>query len=273
MSAARAMRFFGSELKLIIGRRRNQVGLVVLASIPIILAIVLRVNRPRGSGGPDFLSEITNNGFFVAVTALSLEMTLFLPLAIATLSGDAIAGEASQGTLRYLLTVPVHRTRLLLTKYAALVVGAVVAPLTVAVAGVLIGGLLFGLGPVTVLSGAQLSLPAALLRLLGIVGYLAVGLAALAAVGLFISTLTEQPVAVTLATAGVAMISWILDSVPQLEWLHPWLLVHGWPAYADLLREPVFWDNLGRGLLVDLAWLVIFGTAAWARFGGRDVTS
>jgi hypothetical protein len=112
---------------------------------------------PWPGRGPDFLSSITSNGLFVALTALTAEIAMFLPLAVAMLCGDAIAGEANQGTLRYLLTVPVTRTRLLFVKYASLVFGALWGVTLVAVTGVLVGAALFGVGPLTTLSGSQLS--------------------------------------------------------------------------------------------------------------------
>lgn len=269
----RSARLLWSELLLMGGRRRNQVGLLVLASIPILMAVAVRLSRPTSGHGPGFIAEITENGFFVAVSALSVMITFFLPLAVAALCGDAIAGEANQGTLRYLLTVPVHRTRLLLTKYASLIVGAFLAPLVVAAAGLLVGWMLFGMKPVRLLSGSEIPIGEGLWRLLLIVAYLGICLSALAAVGLFISTLTEQPIAATLATAGVVMISWILDTIPQLDWLHPWLIVHHWMASNDLLRDPMFLENIQRGLLLAAAYTVVFVSAAWARFAGKDITS
>ena len=73
-------------------------------------------------------------------------MALFLPLAVAVLSGDTIAGEANIGTLRYLLTVPVGRTRLLVVKYLSLVVGAFIGVVVVAGTGLVVGGALLGPG-------------------------------------------------------------------------------------------------------------------------------
>ncbi len=266
-------RLLRSELRLIAGRRRNQMGLLVLAAVPVVLAVAVKVTTPRAGRGPDFLSAITSNGLFVPLAALSVEIGLFLPLAVATLSGDAIAGEANQGTLRYLLTVPVDRTRLLAVKYASLCVGALWGVAVVAVAGAAIGIALFGTGSLITLSGTSIGFGEAVWRLLLVVLYLAAGLAALAAVGLFVSTLTEQPIAATIAVTIVAVLMWILDAVPQLEWLHPWLLVHEWPAFADLLRDPPFWDNIRRGLTVDAGYAVVFWLAAWARFAGKDITS
>jgi ABC-2 type transport system permease protein len=268
-------RLLRSELWLIFGRRRNWAGLVVLAAVPTLIAITVKISPPGGGGGggPNFFASITSNGLFVALAALTVELPLFLPLAVAAISADAVAGEANLGTLRYLLTVPVDRTRLLAVKYAAIVIFAVVATLLVAAVGAVLGLVLFGGGPVTMLSGTQLPFVPAVLRLLGVCVYIAVGLAALGAIGLFVSTLTEQPIGATVAVVMVNVLSFILDSIPQVSWLHPYLLTHYWMGYGDLLRDPVSWSGMRQGLLLSAAYALVFWTAAWARFSGRDVTS
>lgn len=269
-----AGRLLRSELLLIFGRRRNWAGLAVLAAIPIIIAVAVRVSEPSpGGGGPDFFASITGNGFFVALAALTISLPLFLPLAVATIAGDSIAGEANVGTLRYLLAVPVHRTRLLLVKYAAIVVFAFAAVLLVASVGLLAGLALFGGGPVTLLSGAQVSLAAALLRLLLVCAYIAAGLCALGAIGLFVSTLTEQPIGATVTVLIVTVASFVLGTIEQLAWLHPYLLTEHWMAFGDLLRQPFHAGQTGSGLVTAAAYIVVFWCAAWARFSGRDVTS
>lgn len=265
-------RFLRSELGLVLSRRRNQVGLLVLAVVPILLAVAVKVSAPSGGGGPDFLSLITGNGLFVAYAALTVEIAMFLPLAVALISGDAIAGEAHLGTLRYLLVVPVNRTRLLVVKYLSLCIGAFAAVALVALVGVIAGGVFFGHGPMTTLSGSQLGLGTSLLRLLVAVGYLTVGLCAFAAVGLFLSTLTEQPIAATIALLMIVIVSTILGSLPQLAWLHPWLITDHWTAILDLVRDPIAWDGLLRGLGLDAIYVVVFWLAAWARFTTKDIT-
>jgi ABC-2 type transport system permease protein len=268
--------FLLSELRLIAVRRRNQVGLAALATVPVVLAVAMKVatpDRPGRGQGPDFFAQILGNGFFVALAALGVELTLFLPIAVAMLAGDAVAGEANQGALRYLLTVPVDRTRLLAVKYAGIVVGAFVAPLTVAASGLVAGLLLFGGGDVTTLSGSQLPLATALLRLLLVCLYLGVCLSALGALGLFLSTLTEQPMGATVALTMLTVTSFVLGQIPQLDWLHPYLLTRHWQDFGELLRDPVSYGALVPGLLSAGAYIVVFLSAAWARFAGRDVTS
>jgi ABC-2 type transport system permease protein len=269
-------RFLWSELYLIFGRRRNWAGLAVLAAVPVLIAVSVRISGGASGGrgeGPDFFASITSNGLFVALAALGIEIALFLPIAVAAISADAIAGEMNLGTMRYLLAIPVQRTGLLVVKYTAVVIFTFAATLLVAVTGVVIGLALFGGGPVTLLSGDQIPLGAALVRLLLICAYIAVGLSALGAIGLFVSTLTEQPIGATIAIVMLSVGSFIADQIPQLAWLHPYLLTHGWTAFGDLLRNPMELSGIRAGLLSAAAYILVFTTAAWAQFSGRDVTS
>jgi ABC-2 type transport system permease protein len=275
-------RFLRSELVLIFGRRRNWAGLAVLAAVPLIIAIVTKIWPPGGSPGggpgeggegPNFFNDITSNGLFVALTALAAELPLFLPLAVASIAGDAVAGEANQGTLRYLLSVPVHRTRLVLVKYAGVVVFSFAAVLLVAVVGTVAGLVLFGGGDVLLVSGTMVGFGEGLLRLLAVCVYIAIGLSALGALGMFISTLTEQPIGATIATMILTITSFILDSIPRLDWLGPYLPTHYWMDFGELLRDPVSLSALRPGLFSAACYIVIFLTAAWAKFAGKDVSS
>lgn len=266
-------RFLRSELKIIFGRRRNIAGLGVLAAVPVILAVSVRVSSGSQGGGPDFISAITGNGLFVAFAALAVELPLFLPLAVSAISGDAVAGEANLGTLRYLLAIPAGRTRLLVIKYAAIVIFAAAATFLVALVGSIMGLALFGGGDMTLLSGTQTSLAGGLWRLVLSSLYLAAQFSALGAIGLFVSTLTEQPIGATIAIVLVNVMMFILDSMSQLDWLHPWLLTHWWTAFGDLLRDPIATESIQRGLITALVYASVFWLAAWARLSTKDISS
>jgi ABC-2 type transport system permease protein len=272
-SVRSSWRFLRSELGIIFGRRRNLAGMGVLAVVPIILAIAIRVESGAQGAGPDFIIGITGNGLFIAFAALILELPLFLPLAVSAISGDAVAGEANLGTLRYLLTIPAGRLRLLVVKYVAVVIFAFVATALVATVGTIMGLALFGAGDMTLLSGTQTSLADGLWRLLLSVLYLTVQLSALGAIGLFISTLTEQPIGATIAVLLVNVGMFILGQISQLAWLHPWLLTNWWPAIGDFVRDPIFFDNLQRGLITAAVYGGTFWLLAWARFSSKDITS
>ncbi|HJQ87129.1 MAG TPA: ABC transporter permease subunit [Propionibacteriaceae bacterium] len=266
-------RFLRSELKIIFGRRRNIAGMGVLAALPVILAVSIRLSSSGQGGGPDFISGIAGNGLFVAFAALALELPLFLPLAVSAISGDSVAGEANLGTLRYLLAIPAGRTRLLVIKYLAIVIFAFAATFLVALVGTIMGLALFGGGDMTLLSGAQTSIADGVWRLVLSSLYLAAQFSALGAIGLFVSTLTEQPIGATIAIVLVNVLMFILDSIAQLDWLHPWLLIHWWTAFGDLLRDPIATESIQRGLITAVVYAGTFWLAAWARLSTKDISS
>jgi ABC-2 type transport system permease protein len=167
----------------------------------------------------------------------------------------------------------VQRTRLLAVKYVALLIGTIVAVLLIAVVGVVLGFVLFGAGPVTLLSGTQVSTAVGLWRLLLVCGYMVICLAAFGAIGLFVSTLTEQPIGATIGVVGLAIISQILDSISQLSAIHEYLPTHYWLSFGDLLRDPIAIDDVMPGVISAVIYTAIFLTAAWARFGSKDITS
>ena len=269
-------RFLRSEIGMVFRRRRNQAILVVLGLIPIVIAIAVKITSRTGRGGGDggaFFSSITDNGIFVGLSALLVVLPLFLPMALSVVSGDAVSGEANLGTLRYLLALPVGRTRLLGVKYVAIVIWAFSCALVVAVAGLLIGLVLFPRGDVTLLSGIAVSYPAAVWRLVLVVCYVTVMMAVIGAIGLFVSTLTEVPVAAMATTLALTITSQVLDAIPQLSAIHAWLPSHYWLRFADFMRDPLAFDQIRTGLLAAVVYIVIFGALAWARFSNKDVSS
>ena len=270
------LRLLGSELRLMFRRWRNLALLGVLVVLPIVLGIGLRVSTPGGGGGgpnASFFAQLAGNGVFLSFLALTILLALVLPLVIAVVAGDSIAGEAGLGTLRYLLTVPAGRTRLLSVKYVAVVIFGLAACLLVSAVSLIMGAILFPIGPVTLLSGTTVSLADGLLRLLWVTLYVAAGMAALAAIGLAISTLTEHPIGAIAAILVLAVASEVADNVAQFAVIHPYLPTHFWLSFDSLLRAPIDTGTLLHGLLSFAVYIVIFGSIAWARFTSADVTS
>jgi ABC-2 type transport system permease protein len=261
-----------SELRLLFGRARTRVLLIVLACIPVLLAVAVRLSGgPARDEGPNFLSQVSHNGVFAALAGLTVTLPFFLPLAVSMVAGDTVAGEAGFGTLRALLFRPVGRTRLLVTKYASAALFCVAATFVVVAAGLLAGAVLFPLGRVTMLSGATVPLGEGVARTLAAAGVVGLSMLGLAAVGLFVSTLTESPMAAMAVTAGVAVTSEILDAIPQLRAVHPALFTHRWDAFGDLMRPSGGLGGIQHDLFLQVAWVLVFGLAAWARFTTKDV--
>lgn len=262
------------ELATLLRRRRTWAMIAALALIPVLLGIAVRlVGGASPGGGPPFLDQVTDNGVFVGLVALTVATPLFLPLTVSVVAGDSVAGEASLGTLRYVLVAPSGRTVLLLVKYIVAAVFCLIAAFTVVAVGIVVGAVLFGLGPVTLLSGTQASLGEGMLRCLAIVAYSTVSLLGLSAIGVLFSTLTTVPVGAMAATAILAVTAQIVGAIPQLSAIHPFLFTDRWLGFGDLLRSPPSWDSFVDNALLQGAYILVAGALAVWRFATRDVLS
>ncbi|MGV9556428.1 ABC transporter permease [Streptomyces sp. NPDC003522] len=273
---------FRSELSVTLRRGRTLALLGVLAAVPVLVGIAVKIEtgdgttggRQGGGGeGPAFMAQITNNGLFLVFTALAATLPFFLPMAVGVVAGDAVAGEANAGTLRYLLVAPAGRTRLLLAKYAATATFCLLATLVVAVSALAVGALLFPLGDLTTISGTRISFADGLGRALLISLAVTASLLGVAALGVFVSTLTDSGIAAMATTVGLLITVQILDQIPQLHAIQPYLFSHHWLSFADLVRDPVRWEEIRKNLGLQAVYVAVFGSAAWARFTAKDVTA
>ena len=137
------------ELLKMLRRPRTWVIIGMLVALPTLVAMLLAITDlgPRPGKGPPFLSAVLNDGTLFPLAALGVVLPLFLPIAVAVLGGDAIAGETQTGTLRYLLVRPVGRTHLLVAKLVTVVAFVVLAVLVVSAVSYVEGRLLLGQAP------------------------------------------------------------------------------------------------------------------------------
>ncbi|MEU6712240.1 ABC transporter permease [Nonomuraea sp. NPDC046802] len=273
-AAAALWRLLGSELGLTFRRPRNLAMLAVLAVVPVIIGVPLRLmsdGSDEGMGG--FIQNVAGNSLMLTFMAFSFLVLLLMPVAVSVVAGDSIAGEAGGGTLRYLLAAPAGRTRLLLVKYLNAVVFAYAATVVVAASALVTGLILFPAGPVTLLSGTTIPMAEGLLRILITVGYVGAGMAALAAVALALSTFTEVSIGAIAGTMVLIIVCQVLRAIPELSAIAPYLLPTRFTDFDAVLRSPIDMGALSGGLLTFGAYIVLFGSIAWARFSGKDITS
>jgi ABC-2 type transport system permease protein len=263
---------FRVEIAKSIRRVRTWVFAAGLAALAI-LPVVFLPDTSSGGDGPPFLEFISRSGLFAGLTAVALIQPFFLPLGTGLLAGESIAGEASNGTLRYLVVRPVGRTRLVLAKYGAVMAQVGAAVLWVLIVGLVAGTVAFGVGDLPTLSGTTLGAAAGIARIALAAAYVFVGVAGLAAIGVFFSSLTDSGPGATVATVAVAIGSQVLDNLSALRAVHPYLLSHGWLAFVDLFRSPVDWSGILQGLALAAAYTAVFLAAALYLFGRKDVVS
>jgi ABC-2 type transport system permease protein len=266
------------ELRKLLLSRRTWVTILLIDALPTMVAILLALTDlgPRPGQGPAFLSAVLTDGTLFPLAALAIVLPLFLPIAVAITAGEAIAGEAQQGTLRYLLVRPVGRTRLLVAKLVSVMVFVVVTVLVVAVTAYVLGATLLGSESLTTgatsVSGSSMSSTELIARTGLALAYAMLCMMGVAAIALFLSTVAESPLAAALGTMGVFIASTLLLTLDAANVLAPYLPTRYWLAFVDLFRDPIYWDDVVRGCLLQVVYVGVFLAAAWANFATKDVT-
>jgi ABC-2 type transport system permease protein len=278
----------GVELVKLARRPRSWVTIALLCLLPIVVAVFVAVTHvaPPPGQGPALLSAVLSNGSLFPAAALAVVLPIFLPVSVAVVAGDAVAGEASSGMLRYLLARPVGRTRLLVAKLIALVTFVLVAVLAVAGTSYIAGRLLFGDKPVamsangittnviaTTLSGTTLTPADILVRTAGAVTFIAVSMLGVGAIALFLSTLTDSALAAALGALAALITSGVLVALNSAAAISPYLPTRYWLSWVDFFRQPILWRPIEQGYAIQGVYVVVFLAAAWANFATKDITS
>lgn len=263
------------ELVKMLRRPLTWVTILALNALPTLVAVLLALTDlgPRPGTGPPFLSAVLTDGTLFPLAALGIVLPLFLPVAVAVVGGDAIAGEVQNETLRYLLVRPVSRARLLLAKLISIVAFVVLATAAVAFVAYLEGKLLLGKAPggVVSVSGSTLTQTQMAERTAMAFGYVVLSMLGVAAIALMLSTMTDSAVAAALGTIGFLIASTVLLGLDAAESIRPYLVTRYWLAFVDLFRDPIRWRDVIHGVLAQLSYLVVFAGAAWANFATRDI--
>lgn len=264
---------FRVELERQLRRRRTQVTFGLLAVLPIVLAIALAFGGDDAGGASGLIDLATHGGVNFAVFALLMSAGFLLVVVVALFFGDAVASEAAWSSLRYLLTIPIPRTRLLVQK--ALVAGTLsIAGISVLVAmSLVVGTIRYGADSLVTPFGDSISFGLALARIALGAAFTAISLLWVAGLASLLSVWTDAPLGAVGGTVMVAILIEILEQITPLGGLRNWLPGHfGW-AWTRALAPVIDWQDMVTGTFSSLVYASIFGTLAWWHFRRKDIVS
>lgn len=284
------IRLLRTELVLQVRRPRTWVALGFLVVVPIIMAVALSINPPSlGSQGQG--REITDRFFFLAtrtglvlpVAALFVLSRFFLVVILCLFAGDAVASEASWGSLRFLLVRPVGRARLLTVKLIVAAGFCLLATVLLVVSALVAGIAAFGwhsldFGQVLGFSGfvppGLNQSPEQILVHLGLAILLVTwGLAGIIAFAFMLSTLTDSPAGAVFGAVGFYIVSTILDAISSVGKIRYGLPTHYLDAWTDLFTRNRWTDDMWRSILMPIPYVIVFCGFAWWWFRRKDITS
>ncbi|CAN5349699.1 ABC transporter permease [soil metagenome] len=265
-----------AELVRQLRRRRTAVGLAGIAAVPVLLALAFYYTADQGSGGegdPTGLFDLARaSGLNFTIMSVAAVSPFLLLSVIALFTGDTVSSEAGWSSLRYLLTRPVSRARLLGRKLVVGLLLSVLAGLAVLASALLAGTIAFGWGEMTTPFGT-LGTADALLRIALVVAYVLWSAAWVACLAFALSTVTDEPVGAVAGTIVLVIVVQILDNITALGSLRLWLPVHESGAWLGLLADPPRYGDLVRGMWLQVPYIAITLGLGWRYFARKDILS
>jgi len=266
----------GVELRRQFKRRRTIGVFALMAALPLVLIGALQLGGAQEAAENSRVNLVdvaTSSGLNLTLFVLFATTGFFLVVVFALFFGDTVASEASWGSLRYALATPVPRSRLLRQKWLAALVLSIGAMVLLVVVAVVAGGIAYGFGDVQTPLGIALEQRTAMVRLVGMVGYLAVHLLVVGTLAFWLSTVTDAPLAAVGGSVFTTVVFAVLEQVEQLGGIRNWFPTAYDYAWTDLLQTPVDSGDLFRGVVQGLAYSALFTALAFRHFARKDVTS
>lgn len=262
----------GTEIRRQWSRRRTKLALGLLAVLPPILVLAFYLGSDD-DGGESFVDRAMMGAANFTVFTLIVSATFLLVVVVALFFGDTVASEASWGSLRYLLGIPVPRSRLLAVKLAVSALSSLAALVVLTGSALLVGALAFGWNPIRTPYGDDIPADLAAWRIAGMVAYLAVTLIVIASLGFLLSVRTDAPLAAVGGAVLLYVVSGILDQVESLGAIRGVLPTHYTDAWQGLFADPIQLEEMAKGSISALLYGAVFFALAFWRFHRADVLS
>ena len=267
----------GAEIGRQLRRRRTQWIFGILLVLPLIFvaAFALDTGPRRGSSSgtrPVDLATSGSGNFTLFVLLVSGELLFYIVAALFV--GDSVPAEASWSSLRYLLTAPVGRSRLLTSKLIVGLLSVAVALVVMLVWALFIGSLFYGTNELSIPGGGEMSWSMVLPRMGIAIAYIFVAVLPIAGISFLVGVGTDTPLAAVGSALIVLIVSGILDSIDALGDWRKGLPGHYSRAWYDLFTSTQpDWTSFQRGVLWSLLYAVVLFALGYWRFQRKDVLS
>lgn len=272
------------ELYKIFRRPRTYISFGIITAITLVIQMAMLADGKsfvafalQGVGEQFDIGGNILNGYLITYIILQ-SLLINIPLLVALVGGDALAGEANAGTLRLLLTKPVSRVKLVLVKYTATVIYSLAMLLWLALVALLLSLLLFGEGDMINLKSdafVMLLKDDIMWRYFAAFGFAAVAMAAVAALSVLLSVFAENSIGPIIGTMGVIIVLTIFSNLglPVFDNIKPYLLTThmiGWKGFFD---NPVPYTSIAWSAGILVAYIVVLLTATVVLFNRKDIKS
>jgi ABC-2 type transport system permease protein len=258
-----------------------------IAAITVLVGVILFALK---SDGMSIISFVTSsfeqtlsfegnvlNGNLVAFIILQM-LIVQIPLLIALVTGDLVSGEAAMGTIRLLLTQPISRTQLLLSKFMAGGIYTLLVIVWLGFMSVIMGKLLFGSGDLMVLnSDGLVILQEADVNWRYLGGFLVAFLAlfTVSSLSICLSCFTDNSIGPIVTTMSIILLFTIIGTldVHVFDSVRPFLLTTHMASWRSFFEDPLPIQDIKNSILILLIHNVILISISIYVFNKKDITA
>lgn len=272
------------EVYKIFRRPRTYISFGIIAAISVIIELAMYadgetfVNFAMQSITEQFdLHGNIINGYLVTYLILQ-SLIINIPLLVALVAGDSLAGEAGAGTLRLLLTKPVRRSTLVWAKFIASVIYTLALLVWLAAISLVLSLLIFGEGDLLNMKSGEVVMllkDDVLWRYFAAFGFAALAMTSVAALSVFLSVFAENSIGPIVSTMGIILFFTIITNLglPTFELIKPWLMTTHMIAWKGFFSAPVPYHAIINSALILLGYTGLFLAATIIIFNRKDITS
>jgi len=273
-----------AELFKIFRRPRTYISFAFIAAIAFIIQMAMVADGKsfidfalQGVSDQFTLQGNILNGYLITLIILQ-SLLIHVPLVVSLVAGDALAGEASIGTLRLLLTKPVSRAKLVLSKFFASLIYTFLLLIWLAIVGLLLSVLLFGTGDLLHLKSdafVMMLKDDVLWRYGAAFAFAALAMTSVCALGLLLSVFADNSIGPVIGTMLVIIVLTVIANmgIPLFDAVKPYFFTThmiGWKGFFD---DPVPYAAITKSAIVLMAYTVGMVGAAIYFFSKKDIKS
>lgn len=272
------------ELFKIFRRPRTYIAFAAIAAIIFLIQLALYSD---GEAFLQFGMQSLKETFDINGKILSGYMVCFIilqtllihvPLLIALVAGDTIAGEANMGTLRLLVTKPISRSQFMWTKFTATVIYTLLLLIFMAVLSLVVSIAVFGTSDLIIMKSEMIVILDSndvLWRYFAAFGFAAVAMTTVASLAFLLSVFAENSIGPIVTTMSIVILFTILTTmdIPLFNALKPFLFTNHMLNWKGFFEDPVDYREVFKSLFVLIGHIVLFVSAAITIFKRKDILS
>lgn len=270
------------ELYKIFKKWRSYIGFLVIA---VIVPVINFAMLAEGEKSLDFMTRnlqqsfvfVGNllNGYLISYFILT-SLAVHIPFLITLVAGDLLAGEATAGTYRLLITRPVSRFKIVTSKFVAGLIYSNLLVFWLALISLGLGILIFGVGELIVIKSSGIIIFAredVFWRFIIAYGFAALSMTLVTALAFFFSSLVENAIGPIISTMAVIIVFLILSNI-QVDFfrnLEPYLFTSYMSSWRELFADPVDYAGFFKSVAVLSGHIIVLFSLTAYIFNRKDI--